>query len=160
VVGRAGVNRLRCIVAACDHHPAGCPVVVVPVVVVVAIAVAATRRAFVSAAGETVPSPVVSSFFDALVDSIRFAFRLVFVLGLVMALLVAIVSLPGYATRWARATQVGVAVIGVGALVALKQPTWGLVAFIVVLVVLAEVALEVARRRGLERAADTTLLVA
>jgi len=51
------------------------------VVVVVAIAVAATRRAFVSAASETVPSPVVSSFFDALVDSIRFAFRLVFVLG-------------------------------------------------------------------------------
>ena len=73
------------------------------VVVVVAIAIAATRRAFVSAAGETVPSPVVSSFFDALVDSIRFAFRLVFVLGLVMALLVAIVSLPSYAARWARA---------------------------------------------------------
>ena len=120
------------------------------VVVVVAIAIAATRRAFVSAAGDTVPSPVVSSFFDALVDSIRFAFRLVFVLGLVMALLVAIVSLPGYATRWARATQVGVAVIGVGALVALKQPTWGRVAFIVVLVLVAEAALEVTRRRSLE----------
>jgi hypothetical protein len=101
---------------------------------------------------------VVSSFFDALVDSIRFAFRLVFVLGLVMALLVAIVSLPGYATRWARATQVGVAVIGVGALVALKQPTWGLVAFLVVLVVVAEAVLEVARRRGLEEAADTPAL--
>ena len=128
------------------------------VVVVVAIAIAATRRAFVSAAGETVPSPVISSFFDALVDSIRFAFRLVFVLGLVMALLVAIVSLPGYATRWARATQVGVAVIGVGALVALKQPTWGLVAFIVVLVLVAEAALEVARRRGLEPVADTPTL--
>jgi hypothetical protein len=97
---------------------------------------------------------VVSSFFDALVDSIRFAFRLVFVLGLVMALLVAIVSLPGYATRWARPTQIGVAVIGVGALVALKQPTWGLVAFLLVLVVVAEVALEVARRRGLEHSAD------
>ena len=128
------------------------------VVVVVAIAIAATRRAFVSAAGDTVPSPVVSSFFDALVDSIRFAFRLVFVLGLVMALLVAIVSLPSYATRWARATQVGVAVIGVGALVALKQPTWGLVAFIVVLVLVAEAALEVARRRGLEPVADTPTL--
>ena len=115
---------------------------------------AATRRAFVSAAGETVPSPVVSSFFDTLVDSIRFAFRLVFVLGLVMALLVAIVSLPSYAARWARPTQVGVAVIGVGALVALKQPTWGLVAFIVVLVVVAEAALEVARRRGLDQSSE------
>ena len=50
------------------------------------------------------------------------------------------------------------AVIGVGALVALKQPTWGLVAFIVVLVVVAEAALEVARRRGLEQAADTPTL--
>jgi len=124
------------------------------VVVVVAIGVAMTRRAFVSAAGETVPTAVVSSFFDALVDSIRFAFRLVFVLGLVMALLVAIVSLPSYATRWARPTQIGVAVIGVGALVALKQPTWGLVAFLLVLVVVAEVALEVARRRGLEHSAE------
>ena len=124
------------------------------VVVVVAIAIAATRRAFVSAAGETVPSPVVSSFFDALVDSIRFAFRLVFVLGLVMALLVAIVSLPSYAARWARPTQVGVAVIGVGALVALKQPTWGLIAFIVVLVVVVEAALEVARRRGLDQSSE------
>ena len=125
------------------------------VVVVVAIGVGVTRRAFVNAAGETVPSAVVSSFFDVLANSIRFAFRLVFVLGLVMALLVAIVSLPSYATRWARGTQVGVAVIGVGALVALKEPTWGLVAFLVVLVVVAEVALEVARRRGLEQAADT-----
>ena len=62
------------------------------VVVVVAIAIAATRLAFVSAAGNTVPSPVVSSFFDVLVDSIRFAFRLVFVLELAMALLVAIVK--------------------------------------------------------------------
>jgi len=125
------------------------------VVVVVAIAVGITRRAFVTAAGQTVPSAVVGSFFDALVDSIRFAFRLVFVLGLVMALLVAIVSLPSYATRWARPTQVGVAVIGVAALVALKQPTWGLVLAIVVLVVIAEVVLEIARRRGLAQAPPT-----
>jgi hypothetical protein len=128
------------------------------IVVVVAIGVATTRRAFVSAAGQTVPTAVVGSFFDALVGSIRFAFRLVFVLGLVMALLVAIVSLPGYATRWARATQIGVAVIGVGALVALKEPTWGLVLFIIVLVVVAEIALEVARRRGLVQAASTAPL--
>jgi hypothetical protein len=128
------------------------------VVVVVAVGVAATRRAFVSAAGATVPTAVVGSFFDAVVGSIRFAFRLVFVLGLVMALLVAIVSLPGYATRWARATQVGVAVIGVAALVALKEPTWGLVLFIIVLVVVAEIALEVARRRGLDQAASTATL--
>ena len=58
----------------------------------------------------------------------------------------------------ARATQVGVAVIGVGALLALKQPTWGLVAFIIVLVLVAEAALEVARRRGLEAVADTPTL--
>ena len=50
------------------------------------------------------------------------------------------------------------AVIGVGALVALKQPTWGLVAFIVVLVLVAEAALEVARRRGLEPVADPPTL--
>jgi len=126
------------------------------IVVVIAIAVGVTRRAFVSEAGQTVPSAVVSSFFDALVDSIRFAFRLVFVLGLVMALLVAIVSLPSYATRWARATQIGVAVVGVAALVALKQPTWGLVLAIVVLVVIAEVVLELARRRGLAQAPEPT----
>jgi hypothetical protein len=35
VVGRAVSIALRYIVAACDHHPAGCPVVVVVVVVVV-----------------------------------------------------------------------------------------------------------------------------
>ena len=128
------------------------------VVVVVAIAVGVTRRAFVSAAGQTVPTAVASSFFDAIVDSIRFAFRLVFVLGLVMALLVAIVNLPAYATRWARPTQIGVAVVGVGALVALKEPTWGLVLALLVLVVVAEVVLEVARRRGLEPAAGTSSL--
>jgi hypothetical protein len=76
------------------------------VVVAVAVVVAATLRAFLSATGDTVPTPVVASFFDALVQSMRFAFRLVFVLGLVMALLVAIVSLPSHPTRWARPTQI------------------------------------------------------
>jgi hypothetical protein len=119
------------------------------VVVVIAIGIALTRRAFVSAAGETVPTAVASSFFDTLVAGIRFAFRFVFVLGVVMALLVAIVSLPSYASRWARPTQIGVAVVGVAALIALREPTWGLVLFVVALVLVAEAGLEVARRRGL-----------
>jgi len=119
------------------------------VVVVVAVAIAVTRRGFLSATGGTVPTPVIASFFDALVQSMRFALRLVFILGLLMAILVSIVNLPSYAARLARPTQIGVAVIGVGALIASDNPTWGYVLAIVAAVLATLVILEGARRRGL-----------
>jgi hypothetical protein len=119
------------------------------VVVVIGVGVAAARRAFVSSIGQTVPSSVAGSFFDAIVNSIRFGFRLVFVLALIVAALVAVASLPSYPTRWARPAQIGVAVLAAVALIAAPEPTTGLVLLIVILLVVAEVALEVARRRGL-----------
>ena len=130
------------------------------VVVVIAIVVGLTRRQFLSASGDTVPSGVIASFFDALVNSIRFAFRLVFVLGVVMAALVAIVSLPSYAARWARPTQIGVAILGVGAVMAAHDPTWGTVIAVVLFVAVVEAILEIARRRGLEAASRPKLTVA
>jgi hypothetical protein len=121
------------------------------VVLVIAVGVAFARRQFLDAIeGGTVPTAVAGSFFDAIVDSIRFAFRAVFVLSVVMAALVAITSLPSYARRWARVTQVAVALLGAAILLAANDLTWGLVLAVVVLVVAAEIALEVIRRRGLE----------
>ena len=117
------------------------------VVIVVAVAVAVARRDFVSAVGDTVPTAVAGSFFDALADSLRFVFRLVFVLGLAIAALVAIASLPTYATRWARPTQIGVALLGAIAVVAAQDPSWTFVLALLVLVGATEVALEIVRRR-------------
>jgi chromate transport protein ChrA len=71
------------------------------------------------------------------------------VLALIVAALVAVASLPSYPTRWARPAQIGVAVLAAVALIAAPEPTTGLVLLIVILLVVAEVALEVARRRSL-----------
>ena len=93
------------------------------------------------------PSGVAGSFFDALLDShpVRVPAGLRARRG--VAALVAIASLPSYATRWARPTQVGVALLGAVALVAANDPTWAFVLAILVLVVATEVVLEVVRRR-------------
>jgi hypothetical protein len=112
-----------------------------------AVAVAVTRNQFVSAVSDVVPSTVSTSLFDTLVDSIRDLFRLVFVIGVATALVVAIASLPDFGRRWARPTQIGVALIGLGVLIALTNPSWGALLLVVASIAVVDGVLEFTRRR-------------
>jgi len=119
------------------------------VTVMVAIALSVARQAFLSALVETVPSNVAASLFDTVVGSMRAGFRSIFVVGIVIAALVAIANLPGFARRWARPTQIGVAVLGVVALLARDDLTTTYIVFVVVLTVTGMITLELVRRRRL-----------
>jgi hypothetical protein len=119
-------------------------------VVVVAVVLAATRRSFLSHTSDVVPSSVVRDLFDAIVASLRFALGLVFALAVILAALVAIVSLPTFAERWARPTQIGVSLLAAAALLLMNDPTWGYVLVVVVAFAVTEIVLEIVRRRDLQ----------
>ena len=119
------------------------------VVVVIAVAVALTRRAFVDAATQTVPSGVAGSFFDAMVNSIRFASPL------------GVRARAGHGPP-RRHRQPAVLRDQVGPPDPDRRrgagsrgrdgrpaPTWAVVLAILIAVAVAEIILEIARRRGL-----------
>jgi hypothetical protein len=74
----------------------------------------------------------------------------VFALAVILAALVAIVSLPTFAERWARPTQIGVSLLAAAALLLKNDPTWGYVLVILVAFAVTEIVLEMVRRRDLQ----------
>jgi hypothetical protein len=115
----------------------------------VAVGLGVARSAFLGAVGSAVPTEVAGSFYDAVVGSMRAGFRSIFAVGLILAGLVLLTAQPSWARRWARPTQVAVAVLGVLVILGWTDPQPGFILFVLVLTAAAVLILEVVRRRTL-----------